>query len=301
MKFKSPLAAAVVSLVVSVSALAQKMVFQGRVIDVIDGSTAVVETQSKTKFVVKCQAITVPQHTESNADSARERLSKLVLKHTVAVEYAERNLDGQLLGTILLNGADVCLDQIAAGLAWYDRQAPNNLTSSRRELYANREANARSSGTGVWTNSVGTMPNSNVQNNGVTNQGRTPASVNQSAASSVVAPNASNNSATVDVRGYFRKDGTYVPPHKRTESDATVDNNWTTVGNTNPYTGKPGTKSWFARHWWIIPTVGALVGTGFWLSRSTSSSTIGFIPCNDGTISQAQNRQGACSHHGGIR
>ena len=198
MKFKSPLAAAVVSLVVCVSALAQKMVFQGKVVDVLDGSTVVVETQSKTKFVVRCQAITVPQHAEPYADYSRERLSNLVLKQVVAVEYAERNKDGQLLGTILLNGQDVCLDQIAAGLGWFDPQAPNNLTTSRRELYVSREANARSSGTGVWTNPGAATVNSNVS---------------QSATSSMLAPNVSNNSATVDVRGYFRKDGTYVPPH----------------------------------------------------------------------------------------
>jgi hypothetical protein len=27
----------------------------------------------------------------------------------------------------------------------------------------------------------------------------------------------------------------------------------------------------------------------------------GGIPCNDGTVSHSQHRQGACSHHGGIR
>ena len=44
------------------------------------------------------------------------------------------------------------------------------------------------------------------------------------------------------VRGYTRKDGTYVAPHQRTTPDGTKGNNWTTKGNVNPYTGKPGTK-----------------------------------------------------------
>jgi endonuclease YncB( thermonuclease family) len=297
MKFNRPLAAAVISLVVCVSALAQKIVFQAKVIDVIDGSTVVVETQSKTKFVVKCQATTVPQHAEPYAGYSRQRLSNLVLRQMVAVEYTERNQYGHLIGTIFLNGEDVCLDQIAVGLARFDPQAANNLKTSRRELYASGEERARNSGTGVWTPSAAAAANSSVLNNGVTGQGTTPASVNQSAASSVVAPNTSNNGAAVDVRGYFRKDGTYVAPHKRTAPDASFDDNWTTVGNVNPYTGKPGTKSWFARNWWIFPTVGALIGTTFFLQRSTT----GGIACNDGTISQAQNRQGACSHHGGIR
>ncbi len=45
----------------------------------------------------------------------------------------------------------------------------------------------------------------------------------------------------VKVRAYFKKDGTYVPSYYRTSKDNTVNNNWSTVGNYNPYTGKAGT------------------------------------------------------------
>lgn len=43
------------------------------------------------------------------------------------------------------------------------------------------------------------------------------------------------------VNGYTRTDGTTVPTHYRTNPDYTVNNNFTTIGNTNPYTGKVGT------------------------------------------------------------
>jgi hypothetical protein len=43
------------------------------------------------------------------------------------------------------------------------------------------------------------------------------------------------------VRGYVRKDGTYVAPHYQTNPDSSVLNNWSTRGNVNPYTGKVGT------------------------------------------------------------
>lgn len=43
------------------------------------------------------------------------------------------------------------------------------------------------------------------------------------------------------VNGYFRKDGTYVPPHYQTSPDTTRLNNYSTRGNINPYTGTPGT------------------------------------------------------------
>lgn len=44
------------------------------------------------------------------------------------------------------------------------------------------------------------------------------------------------------VNGYTRKDGTYVPGHWRTDPNTTRDDNYSTEGNVNPYTGTPGTK-----------------------------------------------------------
>ncbi len=44
--------------------------------------------------------------------------------------------------------------------------------------------------------------------------------------------------AQVYVRGYYRKDGTYVQPHYRSEPDGNPYNNWSFPGNVNPYTGK---------------------------------------------------------------
>ena len=49
--------------------------------------------------------------------------------------------------------------------------------------------------------------------------------------------------ADVYVRGYTRSDGTYVAPHYRSSPNATRNDNWTTRGNVNPYTGEPGTRS----------------------------------------------------------
>src|SRR3954454_7303803 len=49
--------------------------------------------------------------------------------------------------------------------------------------------------------------------------------------------------ADVHVDGYSRKDGTYVPPHYRSDPDGNFNNNWSTKGNVNPYTGQEGTKT----------------------------------------------------------
>jgi hypothetical protein len=41
--------------------------------------------------------------------------------------------------------------------------------------------------------------------------------------------------------GYYRNDGTFVPGHYQTNPNGNPWDNWSTRGNYNPYTGKPGT------------------------------------------------------------
>jgi len=45
------------------------------------------------------------------------------------------------------------------------------------------------------------------------------------------------------VNGYYKSNGTYVQGHHRTSPNKTKSDNYSTKGNTNPYTGKKGTKS----------------------------------------------------------
>lgn len=45
------------------------------------------------------------------------------------------------------------------------------------------------------------------------------------------------------VKGYTKKDGTYVAPHHQTNPNSTKRDNYSSKGNVNPYTGKEGTKT----------------------------------------------------------
>lgn len=44
------------------------------------------------------------------------------------------------------------------------------------------------------------------------------------------------------VNGYTKSNGTYVQGHYRSSPNSTTSDNYSTVGNTNPYTGQAGTK-----------------------------------------------------------
>lgn len=45
------------------------------------------------------------------------------------------------------------------------------------------------------------------------------------------------------VKGYQRSNGTYVQGHYRTTQDNSIPNNYSSYGNTNPYTGNSGSVS----------------------------------------------------------
>jgi endonuclease YncB( thermonuclease family) len=299
MKFQRPLATVVLSLTICMSVVAQNTVFQARVIQVVDGTTVVVETQSKSQFYVRCLGAAAPSEQGLYGVESKQRLSALILDKTVTVESSKRDGNGNLLASIRLDNQDVCLDQIRSGLAWLDPDAAIKLSSSERRLYVSAESVARANAVGVWTLET-KRPQSEFETGAKATEqaaSNTSSASTQPSGDSPSLPTGNSTASTVDVRGYFRKDGTYVPPHKRTAADGRFDDNWSTVGNVNPYTGEPGRKSWLRRNWWIFPTVGALIGVGYLANRYGS----GGLVCRDGWVSHAENRQGACSHHGGIR
>src|SRR5262249_49740922 len=55
-------------------------------------------------------------------------------------------------------------------------------------------------------------------------------------------PGTGSNPSSTSVRGYTRKDGTYVQSHRRSTADGRFENNYSTQGNRNPYTGKEGSR-----------------------------------------------------------
>lgn len=63
---------------------------------------------------------------------------------------------------------------------------------------------------------------------------------------------AANSFAQSNVSGYTNSRGTYVQPYTRTTPNNTRNDNYSTVGNNNPYTGSAGTKP--ADSYYVTPT-----------------------------------------------
>ncbi len=55
-------------------------------------------------------------------------------------------------------------------------------------------------------------------------------------------PGIGSNPRSYSVRPYIRRDGGYVSPHWRSTPNPEWRDNWNTRGNTNPFTGKDGSR-----------------------------------------------------------
>lgn len=60
--------------------------------------------------------------------------------------------------------------------------------------------------------------------------------------SGAASPGTGAKPSSTHVKSHVKKDGTYVEGHRRSSPDQKFENNWTTKGNDNLYTGKDGTR-----------------------------------------------------------
>ncbi len=54
------------------------------------------------------------------------------------------------MGKVLVNGVDVCLEQVKAGFAWHYKKYQHEQSAEDRQLYADAENQARNNGLGLW-------------------------------------------------------------------------------------------------------------------------------------------------------
>jgi hypothetical protein len=81
---------------------------------------------------------------------------------------------------------------------------------------------------------------------------------------------AQSNPKHVQVNGYYKDNGTYVQPYFRTAPNSTNRDNFSTKGNVNPYTNKPG---------WIEPD--SKYNTFYYSTYSYSNPSNNLDTCSD--------------------
>ena len=116
-----------------------------------DGDTITVFDATNRNYTIRLQGIDAPEGGQSFGNKSRQNLSELVGGKEVTVEWFKRDRYGRIVGKVSLDGNDVCLEQIKAGMAWHYKYYQSEQSNEDRELYANAETAARVRGQGLWS------------------------------------------------------------------------------------------------------------------------------------------------------
>ena len=122
----------------------------GKVVGVADGDTVTVLDSNSIEYKIRLAGIDAPEKKQSFGQNSKQHLSDLVYGKHVIVEWRKRDKYRRIVGKVVIDGNDACLDQISSGLAWHYKKYVGEQSEEDRKAYANAEASARSAGKGLW-------------------------------------------------------------------------------------------------------------------------------------------------------
>ncbi|MBC7911810.1 MAG: thermonuclease family protein [Pyrinomonadaceae bacterium] len=132
-----------------------------QVITVTDGDTLIISNTANQHLRLRIQGIDAPETGQSFGSDAQSYLAKLLTGKTVSIEFDPRGKPddlGRVIAKVYLDGLDIGLEQIKAGLAWFCKDYKKEQTESDRYTYAESEKEARQAKRGLWKDAAPQSP-----------------------------------------------------------------------------------------------------------------------------------------------
>jgi endonuclease YncB( thermonuclease family) len=122
----------------------------GKVVRVVDGDTIYVLDASRSQHKIRLAGIDAPERNQPYGNASRKHLAALVAGRQVRIEYQKYDRYGRIVGKVIVDGTDACLEQVKAGFAWHYKKYQDEQTPQDRQLYAAAEEQAREKQIGLW-------------------------------------------------------------------------------------------------------------------------------------------------------
>jgi len=149
---------AVALVLASSTAQALSSPLQGRVVAVADGDTVTVLDAQQRRHRVRLLGIDAPERAQAWGAESGAYLQAQVLQQEVQVVFAKTDQHGRLVGTLRLQGQDVNLKLLRAGLAWHPKRYASDQWLLERWRYARAERQAQREQRGLWADPAPTPP-----------------------------------------------------------------------------------------------------------------------------------------------
>jgi endonuclease YncB( thermonuclease family) len=133
-------------------------VIAGRVVKVVDGDTIDILDRKSSHHRIRLKGIDAPERGQAFGIEATQSLAKLVTGREVNIEWNRVDDSNRIIGKVLLDQQDICLEQIRAGMAWHFKRYQGEQSNDDRGVYNQVETEARSARRGLWTDVAPTEP-----------------------------------------------------------------------------------------------------------------------------------------------
>ncbi len=136
-------------LVFALTAFSQRRL-SGKVLEVVDGKTAVVEVVSTGgKLSVVLQYVEIPESEQALHSTVKEHLEKLILGKDVLLTV-KGVVNTRTVTQLFVGGVDVSQQMIRDGAAWYSPTGTEDKSNTDNEIYLSNQAQAKAEKRGVW-------------------------------------------------------------------------------------------------------------------------------------------------------
>jgi len=135
-----------------------QLVIEGKVINVHDGDTVTVLDRDNKKFHIRLQGIDAPEIKQKYGAESQKNLERMVMGKQVTIVWTKVDKYRRTVGTIMLDGKDMNIEQVKAGLAWHFKKYADEQEPKDRETYARAEEQARAAKLGLWQDANPTPP-----------------------------------------------------------------------------------------------------------------------------------------------
>ena len=131
-------------------ALILALTLTGRVVAVHDGDTLTIVDAARIERRIRLAGIDAPEKGQPFSAASKRNLSALAYGKHVSVVVTKLDPYDRVVGKVLIEQSDICLEQLRAGFAWFYSDYQSELTPTDRSSYSVAAREAKASRRGLW-------------------------------------------------------------------------------------------------------------------------------------------------------
>jgi endonuclease YncB( thermonuclease family) len=134
----------------AISAFAQRN-FAGKVVEVVDGKTVVIELTGGGKMTAALQYIETPEADQPLTREVKQHLGQLVLGQVVEFRAQRISTDVIIVGQLMLGSVDISQQMLRDGAAWHVLRDQSGQDTAQDTAYEQNQGMAKADKLGVWS------------------------------------------------------------------------------------------------------------------------------------------------------